>query len=249
MDPAYVATYLAEEQHHWWFLGRQAVLRSVLRATLPPGRLRLAEIGCGGGALLGSAAEFGEVVAIEASGEFLQVARQLGFTVLPGSLPDQLPLDPNSCDGVFLFDVLEHIEDDRAALRAVGRVLKPGGLLICTVPAYQWLWSPHDEIQGHRRRYTARGFIRMVREAGLHPVRTTYFNTLLALPIILVRLLRRRRTRASHTGARPSHDLVRPAPKLNALLARIFALEAGLLRRVNLPFGISVLMVARRPPG
>lgn len=254
MDPTYVAAHVEEEEHHWWFLGRQAVLLSVLRDTLPPGRLRLAEIGCGGGALLAAAAEFGEVVGVEASGDFLEVARQRGFTVLSGALPDQLPLDPSSCDGVLLFDVLEHIEDDRAALRAVGRVLKPGGLLICTVPAYQWLWSPHDEVLGHRRRYTARGLARIAREAGLHPLRTTYFNTFLALPIVMARLVRRWRT---HTPtptawvpgapARPSHDLIRPAPRLNALLARIFSLEAGLLRWTNFPFGVSVLMVAHRP--
>lgn len=159
MDPAYVAAHVEEEEHHWWFLGRQAVLLSVLRDTLPPGRLRLAEIGCGGGALLAAAAEFGEVVGVEASGDFLEVARQRGFTVLSGALPDQLPLDPGSCDGVLLFDVLEHIEEDRAALRAVGRVLKPGGLLICTVPAYQWIWSPHDEVPEALRR----GEIRQVR--------------------------------------------------------------------------------------
>lgn len=244
MDPAYVATHIEEEGRHWWFLGRQAVLQSVLRTTLPPGRLRLAEIGCGGGALLASAAEFGEVVGVEASEEFLEAARRRGLTVLRGFLPDQLPLAPDSCDGVFLFDVLEHVDDDQAALRAAGRVLKPEGLLVCTAPAYQWLWSPHDEVLGHRRRYTARRLIRVASEAGLRPLRTTYFNTLLAPPVVLARLLRRLRPHAPM----PDHDLVRPAPGLNALLARIFAWEAGLLRWMNLPFGISVLMVARRPP-
>ena len=254
MDPAYVATHVEEEERHWWFLGRQAVLRSVLRSTLPPGRLRLAEIGCGGGAFLAAAAEFGEVVGVEASGDFLEVARRRGFTVLPGALPDQLPLDPGSCDAVLLFDVLEHIEEDRATLRAVGRVLKPGGLLICTVPAYPWLWSPHDEVLGHRRRYTARGLARVAREAGLHPLRTTYFNTILALPIVMARLIGRWRTHVTHAfawvpraGTRPGHDLSRLAPPLNTVLAQVFSLEAGLLRWANLPFGISVLMVARRP--
>jgi SAM-dependent methyltransferase len=247
MDPGYIAAHVAEEPHHWWLLGRQAVLLSVLRATLPPGRLRLAEIGCGSGALLASAGEFGEVVGVEASADFLEAARRRGCVVLPGALPNQLPLDSDSCDGVFLFDVFEHIDDDRAALRAVGRVLKPGGLLICAVPAYAWLWSYHDEALGHRRRYTARGLRRVAREAGLHPLRTTYFNTLLALPIVAVRLVRRWRTRALGAGSRPGHDLVRPAPWLNALLARVFSWEAGLLRWADLPFGVSLLMVARRP--
>lgn len=240
MDPGYISTHIEEEQRHWWFLGRQAVLLSVLRATLPPGKLRLAEIGCGSGALLAAAAEFGEVVGVELSQDFSEAARRRGVPVLPGALPDRLPLEPGAYDGVFLFDVLEHVEDDRAALRAVGRLLKPGGLVICTVPAYEWLWSSHDEVLGHRRRYTARGLTRVAREAGLSPLRTTYFNTLLAPPIFVMRLLRRWR-------ARPGHDLVRPASWLNAILARIFALEAGLIRWANLPFGVSVLMIVHRP--
>jgi len=252
MDPAYVATHLEEEQRHWWFQGRLAVLRSVLRATLPPGRLRIVEIGCGGGALLALSAEFGEVVGVEATEAFLDAARRRGLPVLRGSLPDALPLDPDSFDGVFLFDVLEHIEDDRAALRAVRRILKPGGLLICTGPAYPWLWGPHDEVLGHRRRYTARTLRQVALDADLRPLRVTYFNTLLAPAIVLVRALRRRRYRPSDVGIPggrpPAHDLVRPAPVLNALFARIFAWEAGLLRWVDLPFGISVLMVACRPP-
>lgn len=257
MDPGYVATHLEEDQRHWWCLGRQAVLRSVLRATLPPGRLRLAEIGCGGGTLLPAAAEFGEVVGVEASREFLEAARRRGFSVLPGSLPDRLPLAADSCDAVLLFDVLEHIEDDRTALRAVKEILKPGGFLVCTVPAYQWLWSSHDEVLGHRRRYTARGLGRVAQEAGLRPLRATYFNTLLALPVVGVRLLRRCRIDArgvaagrgspARVPARPGHDLTRPAPLLNALLTRVFSLEGALLRWTNFPFGISVLLVARRP--
>ena len=239
MDPAYVATHVQEDQHHWWFLGRRAVLRRVLRATLPAGGLRLVEIGCGGGTLLPAAAEFGEVVGVEASADFLEVARRRGFNVLRGALPDQLPLDAGAFDGALLLDVLEHIEDDRGALEAVARVLRPGGLLVCTVPAYPWLWSSHDEVLGHRRRYTARSLRRVAQEAGFRPLRVTYFNTLLAPAVVGLRLLRRWR------GVR-SHDLVRPARPLNALLARVFSLEASLLRWTDLPFGVSVLMVARR---
>ncbi len=239
MDLGYVARHLEEDERHWWLVGRRVVLQSVLRATIPPGALSLVEIGCGGGSFLPIAAEFGRVVGIEASPEFLEVARRRGFTVLEGSLPDRIPLAAGSCDVALLFDVLEHIEDDREALRAVAGLLKPGGLVICTVPAYQWLWSSHDEVLGHRRRYTARGLRRLAGEAGLRPLRVTYFNALLALPIAGFRLLRRRR------HAR-DHDLTRVPPFLNALLTRIFSSESGWLRRANFPFGVSVLMVARR---
>lgn len=254
MEPDYVAAHLREDRDHWWFRGRRAVLRGVLQATLPRARLRLVEIGCGSGALLPVAAEFGDAVGVEASGDFLEAARQRGFTVLSGSLPDRLPLEPGAWDAVLLFDVLEHIEHDRAALRAVWRILRPGGWLICTVPAYNWLWTSHDETLGHWRRYTAGEMRRLAAESGFHLVRVTYFNTLLALPIVAVRLLGSRRTRGLTPGAwgpragtRRSHDLIRPAPLLNALLARIFSAEATFLGWMNLPFGVSVLLVARRP--
>jgi SAM-dependent methyltransferase len=252
MKPGYIATHVAEEPHHWWFRGRRAVLRSVLRASLPRGGLRLVEIGCGTGLFLPVAAEFGEALGVEASPEFLEVARGRGFPVLAGALPDHLPLPPASCDVVLLLDVLEHIGDDRAALKAAADLLRPGGLVVCTVPAYAWLWSPHDDTLGHRRRYTVGSLSRLAREVDLLLRRATYFNTLLAPPIIAVRLLRRWRSHALPRGeaaapaVRPEHDLVRPSPPLNALLAGIFSLEARLLGMTGLPFGISVLLVAQR---
>jgi len=263
MDPAYVAVHIEEEARHWWFLGRQAVLLSVARATLPPGKLRLVEIWRGGGAFLAAAAEFGQIVGVEAVHDFLAAASRRGGRVLAGLLPDELPLREESFDGALLFDVLEHIDDDRAALQAVRRILKPGGLVMCSAPAYPWLWSSHDEVLGHARRYTARSLSRAAADAGLDPLRTTYFNTLLAAPIVVARVLGGwRRTASADVSSqgrgpedrgrgpragRPRHDLRQPAPWLNALLARIFSFEARLLRWVNLPFGISVLLVACRP--
>jgi SAM-dependent methyltransferase len=239
MDPRYAAAHVEEDGRHWWFRGRQAVIRSVLGAALPRRPLRLAEIGCGSGGLLGVLAELGEVVGVEASPGFLEAARRRGFRVLPGSLPEEVPLPAGSQDAVLLFDVLEHIADDAGALRGAVRLLRPGGWLVLTVPAHRWLWSPHDEALGHHRRYSARGLRRLVEAAGLRPVRLTYFNTLLAGPVLLVRLL--------GLSAGDGHDLVRPRPAVNGLLARVFSLEALWLRRANLPFGISLLLVARRP--
>jgi hypothetical protein len=108
-----------------------------------------------------------------------------------------------------------------------------------TVPAYAWLWSRHDELLGHRRRYTAGRLRRAAGAAGLAPERLTYFNTLLAPPIMAVRLARA-------ALRRPGHDLARPGPLVNRGLAACFAAEARLLRWVSPPFGISILLVARR---
>jgi len=243
MDVSYIAAHAREDQRHWWFVGRRAVILSVARELFGRGGLRLAELGCGTGSLLDALSEFGEVTGVEGSADFLSVARRCGRPVLSGTLPDAIPLPPGSLDGVLLLDVLEHIDDDQAALRAILRLLVPGGLLLCTVPAYQALWSSHDVVLGHRRRYSAPTLRRSIEHAGFRVSRLTYFNTLLAPPVAAVRLFGIRRR--AH-----GHDLVSPPPWLNGLLARIFALEARLLRRVNLPFGISVLATAQRPgPG
>jgi hypothetical protein len=130
------------------------------------------------------------------------------------------------------------VEDEAGALRACHRLLVPGGRLFPTVPAYAGLWSRHDELLGHRRRYTAGSLRRAAEAAGFAVERLTHFNTLLALPIIAVRLARA-------ALRRPGHDLDRPAPPLNRLLAACFAAEARLLRFTSAPFGMSILLVAR----
>jgi len=134
--------------------------------------------------------------------------------------------------------VLEHVADEAGALRACRRLLAPGGRLVVTVPAYAWLWSRHDELLGHRRRYTAGSLRAVVEAAGFAVDRVTYFNTLLAPPIMATRIVRAALRRSRH-------DLERPAPLVNRLLARAFGAEATLLRFASLPFGISILLIAR----
>lgn len=238
-----MATHVEQDQRHWWFVGRKAVVLSVAREVFGRGGLRLAEIGCGTGSLLDALSEFGEVIGVEASADFLRVARRHGRPVLSGALPDAIPLPSGSLDGILLLDVLEHIDDDHEALRAVRGLLRPGGSLLLTVPAYQALWSSHDVVLGHRRRYAAAELRHILGSVGFRVTRLTYFNTLLAAPVAIVRLLGRRR----HSRR---HDLISPPRRLNSLLGQLFAFEAVLLRRMDFPFGISVLAVARRPsPG
>lgn len=241
MDPSYAAVHAEEDRAHWWFQGRRAVLLSELARRLPQGPSRLAEIGCGSGGMLESLARFGTAVGVETDPALREHARARGLDVRAGSLPDDVPLETGRWDAVCLFDVLEHVADDAGALAACRRLLAPGGRLIVTVPAYAWLWSRHDELLGHRRRYTTGSLRAVALAAGFAVERLTYFNTLLAPPIMAVRLART-------ALRRPDHDLARPAPLVNRLLARAFAAEARLLRRVSLPFGISVLLIARVAP-
>src|SRR5213592_602774 len=172
MDPAYVATHVEEDRRHWWFRGRLAVLLAILRRVLPPGHARLLELGCGTGNVLAALAEFGEAVGMEAHPDLAAAARAAGLDVRQGRLPDDLVVEPGWADAVLLLDVIEHIDDDVRALETGRRALRPGGLLVITVPAYPWLWSGHDVPPA-----PPRGRARAVERAGLSVVHASYFNT------------------------------------------------------------------------
>ena len=240
MDPAYAAVHAEEDRAHWWFLGRRAVILAEMARRLPASGVRLAELGCGSGGMLEALGRFGTAVGVEMDPALRARARERGLDVRAGAWPDAIPLEPGRWDAVCLFDVLEHLDDEAGALAACRRLLAPGGRLFVTVPAYAWLWSRHDELLGHRRRYTARALRVVAERTGFAVERLTYFNTLLAPPIMAVRLARA-------ALRRPGHDLDRPAPPVNRALAACFSAEARLLRWVSPPFGISILLAARLP--
>lgn len=238
MDAAYTAVHLEEDRAHWWFRARLTVLRSALQIVVRR-PARLLEIGCGSGNVLGPLREFGEAVGMEPNAALRSAARDAGLDVRDGSLPDDVVVEPGWADVVLLLDVLEHVDDEDGALACARTALHAGGLLVVTVPAYEWLWSGHDVMLGHRRRYTARTLRTVVGRSGFTVARVTYFNTLLFPAIALARILGRLR------GA-SGHDLRRPAPAVNRALERIFAFERHLIRVADLPFGCSVLLLARR---
>jgi SAM-dependent methyltransferase len=239
VDPAYLAAHVEEDRGHWYFRGRLTVIRSALRPVLARRSLRLLEIGCGTGNVLQGLEEFGETVGIEANDALLAVARAAGVDARKGALPDDIPIAPGWADVVLLLDVIEHLDDDAAGLRAARRVLRDAGVLVVTVPAYRWLWSGHDVALGHRRRYGAAGLRRLVEGAGYRVERLTYFNTVL-FPVVAGARLYKRLRGSDH------HDLRRPGPALNRSLEWLFALERHVVPAVPLPFGVSLLVVARR---
>jgi 2-polyprenyl-3-methyl-5-hydroxy-6-metoxy-1,4-benzoquinol methylase len=238
MDPLYAAVHAEEDRGHWWFVGRRAVLLAEMARRLPGDGLRLVEIGCGSGGMLEALVRFGPARGIESDPILRERACERGLDVYPGSLPNDLPAEAGGWDVVCLFDVLEHVSDEAGSLRACRRLLAPGGRIFVTVPAYAWLWSRHDELLGHQRRYTGGSLRDAAEAAGFAVERLTYFNALLAPPIMAMRLARS----ALH---RPDHDLHRPPPLVNRVLSACFAAEARVLRWTSLPFGISILLVAR----
>jgi len=239
MDAAYVAVHLEEDRSHWWFRGRLAVILAALRRALPSRPVRLLELGCGSGNVLAALGDFGEAVGMDSHADLVAAGRAAGLDVRAGHLPEDLGVAPGWADVVLLLDVIEHVDDDLATLRAARGGVGEGGLLVVTVPAYQWLWSGHDEVLGHRRRYTASELRATVERAGFTVLRVTYFNTLLFPLLLAARAFKRLR------GDR-GHDLHHPAALINWLLERAFAFERHLVPRIPLPFGSSLLLLGRR---
>jgi SAM-dependent methyltransferase len=242
MDRDYELQTHRAEDRHWWYRGRRTVLEGVIAQLRLPARARILDAGCGSGRNMVEFARHGTVTGIELSETSVVLARERDAgDVVEGSVLE-MPFPADSFELAASLDVVEHLEDDLAALRELRRVVAPGGALLVTVPAYQWLWSGHDEINHHHRRYTRNSLLRVAREAGWEPVRTTYFNSLLLPVAIALRVL----DRFSRKTTESSLDLWVPPPFLNWLLERPLALEAALIRRGGrIPAGLSLLVVLR----
>ncbi len=240
---AHVYERMAElDTAHWWFVARRDILQSLIeRVVRPPPNARILEIGCGTGHNLEMLARFGTVEANELDPKARELASaRLGHAVQSAALPN-LTLYPDAhFDLVALLDVLEHVRDDAAALEAIRTRLKPGGKLLISVPANPWMWSAHDVSHHHHRRYRRAQLARVAREAGYEIVLISPFNTLLFPLIAIARL-------AGKLIGRESADDAMPPKPINALLRTIFALEAPLIGRFPLPFGVSLAAVLRRP--
>jgi SAM-dependent methyltransferase len=230
------------DQHHWWFLARRRILKALIeRVVRPPKKARILEVGCGTGHNLAMLKTFGRVEASELD----RCARAVANKRLPGKvkeakLPDLSMFERNGYDLIALLDVLEHVPDDLASLRAIHRRLKPGGALLMTVPANPWMWSAHDAAHHHFRRYTKKQLEELFLRSGLEVQLLTYFNSLLFPLVAAARLL-------GKITRRDSADDKLPSEWVNAALDKIFGFEARLLGRVPMPFGVSLVAVVRRP--
>jgi SAM-dependent methyltransferase len=232
----------ALEARHWWFRGRRRVLFDSLRVvTAPAAAPRILDYGCGTGGNTGAYAILGNVIGIEPDRGAVALAGARGGARFCRASGTRLPFRPAVFDAVVASDVLEHIEDDRAAVAEVVRVLKPGGAFIFSVPAHPWLFSEHDAALMHFRRYTRSALRRLLEGGGLKIRRLSYWNAALFPVVCLHRMVGRARP------AVQAHSDTWPAPWLvNESLARLLAVEAAILRHVSLPWGVSLVGIAQR---
>lgn len=236
------------ELTYWWSRARRHIIRSLLERYTPAERpLQLADVGCGMGANFLVLKKFGWVVGVDFSPTALTYSRARGERVLVAAGLPHLPFPDNAFDVVTALDVIEHIDDDHAAVRELWRVCKPGGLLVLTVPAYQWLYSDYDEINEHKRRYS-RPRLRacVAQQGGCEFLKLSYMCTVLALPVMAVRLVKNLLRVARSIKHKPTTDIFLLPGPLNRILEILFASEAIWLRFGRLPFGTSVVCVARK---
>jgi SAM-dependent methyltransferase len=248
-DPHYFAFLAESDRHHFWFRARREVIRDAITRAARDGAARgFFDLGCGSGGLLQYLAESGVRVmgACDAYPESLRIVR--GRVGAPLVLVDEGRLPPLGAGYplVGLFDVLEHIDEDAETLRFLRSILEPGGHLVLTVPAHPFLFDEMDVLAHHRRRYRRRELRDKLEAAGFEVLTLTHFMSPLVPPLVLVRVIGRTLFGGKPASERRNVEL-RVFPPVNAVLRLVLAVERLVLRYVSLPFGSSILAVARRP--
>ena len=227
------------DELHWWYRARREVLAALIRRSinLPP-NARLLEVGCGTGHNLPMLQRFGHVDAIEVDPSARAIAeRRLGQSISDARLPELTGIPRGHYDLIGAFDVIEHIGDDAAAVAALADCLKPGGKLVMAVPAHQWMWSAHDELNHHKRRYSKRALQRLIQASPLRLQSIGYFNSLLFPVAVAARFA------GKLTGRGGGDDALPPKP-LNWAFEKVFGAERYLAGRLPMPPGLSLFAVA-----
>jgi len=245
MDIKFYRTYFKIEKEHWVMRARRLIVHDSLDKYLnkKPQDTKILDFGCGTGLVIEEFQKRGfNCYGIDVSAEAIRFGELQGIKNLSVIDSDKINFPKGSFDAVFALDVLEHLPNEDQALKEIDRVLKPGGIFIIQVPAYMFLWGVQDEIAHHYRRYTKQSLSKLIHSSTpFEEIRSTYFNTLLFLPILLVRWF----TKITGWRNRES-DFDINSPFLNKIFFSIFSFETKLLRKINFPFGVSILMVLRK---
>ncbi|MEO1314102.1 MAG: class I SAM-dependent methyltransferase [Pseudomonadota bacterium] len=231
------------QKAHWWHRGRREILGSVLDRYLTRGaKSAIIEIGAGVGGNIDMLAQYGTVTAVEMDEASRDLLCEIypDMPVRPGALPDAQMFEGQSFETAIMFDVLEHVEEEAASLRVIRDHVVPGGLLVISVPAYQWLWGQHDERVHHKRRYTSESLRTALEDAGWEVKHLGYFNALL-FPLAVAARMKDRVSRSKvSTGSGVPNKYV------NNLFYRVFRSETARVAKGGYPFGLSVVAVAQK---
>ncbi len=236
----YQEMYSVESQH-WWFRARRDILLSLILKYLPKGCVL--DVGCGTGFILESlktqyASQY-ETWGIDISEIAIQFCQEKGLTQVSQGILENNALPEHYFELIMFLDMIEHLEHDLPALTQAKHYLKPQGQLLITVPAYQFLWSAHDEVHHHKRRYTKKQIIELLSQAGYEVVFVSYFNTFLFPLIAIARLIGNQLNRHHRS------DVKLPSALVNQILYQVFRSEKNLFPNLSFPFGVSLVCLAR----
>lgn len=230
----------AMEGHYWWFVARRQLAFDLLESAMPKGG-RILDVGCGTGAVMVELQKLGPCYGIDFSVHALEFSAKRSSEGLALANAEEIPFASESFDAVVSLDTIEHVKNDSAAIREIARVLKPGGVFIMNVPAFKWLWGPHDVALMHQRRYTARQVSNLLRSQGFHLTKLSYSVFLLFPVVVLMRMFERRKRGPAEVRLPAVSEL------WNDRLIRLMETEGKLLKSSSLPWGSSVVAVARKP--
>ncbi|CAG1010581.1 Malonyl-[acyl-carrier protein] O-methyltransferase [Anaerolineales bacterium] len=246
MEPQEYGLMFEVETAHWWYLGMEKITRATLNQWYSVNfNSSVLDAGCGTGAAMSTyLADYGHVTGIDVSPLALGFCRKRNLTSLALASVTNIPFPPESFDLVTSFDVLyeQAVRNDLAALDEFFRVLRPGGLTLLRLPAYDWLRGQHDLTIHTARRYTVPQVTQLLKDSGFQPLRVTYANTFLFPLALAKRLLER-----IFPPDPSSSDLSVNVGMLNGLFKHVLASEAFFVSRIGLPFGLSVIALARKP--
>lgn len=228
------------ESSYWWFVARNKIVKKLALkfAQLEQGDYIL-DVGCGTGGFAKLLSQEFNVLCLDISSIALEYCQMRGLTNVFQMKIEDFPKGKYSIKSIFMLDVIEHVEDDFSAIQSAFDLLEVGGTLILTVPAYRWLWSRHDEIHMHKRRYTKKEIKELLNNCGFNIRFISYFNFFLFLPAVLKRLI----DKNSNGKIEP----VEPVSNvINKILQTVFMFEMFLLPIVRFPFGLSILAIATK---
>lgn len=247
MDKRYYEEYFELERKHWWFRARKEIIAGLLGKYFGSKGTAILNIGAATGETSSMLGRFGIVTSVEYEKDCCEFVKQkLNLDFIRASIT-QLPFENNSFDLVAAFDVIEHVEDDRAAVSEMIRVCRPGGTIAITVPAYRFLWSRHDDVNHHVRRYVLRELAELFNQMPGKKIYSSYFNTFLFPPVALTRLVANlfpgivKRSGSgsdfSYSGGTIASRIFYPIMKSEGFLMR---------HGVSFPFGVSMIFLFRK---
>jgi ubiquinone/menaquinone biosynthesis C-methylase UbiE len=244
MDKNYYNEYYYLERENWWFKVRADIIMEALRRSVPTGgKLHVLNVGAATGHTSKLLEEFGEVTSIEYDKDCFEFTKErLNINIVNASATE-LPFSDNEFDLVCCFDVIEHIEEDGLAVQEMARVCKKEGQLYITVPAFMELWSAHDEVNHHHRRYVTSGLSQLFAQLGGQIIYKTYFSAFLFLPLYVFRNLTRIfKLDWFRKGSGSDFTIISKQGVMDKILYQIFNLERFWLKKFTFPFGSSILL-------